>query len=50
MSHILYARYDVARKHSEQIMTTTVAVDDVMKSWRVIGNGGHQVDPRLGVG
>ena len=31
-------------------MTTTVAVDDVMKSWRMVGNGGHQVDPRLGVG
>ena len=30
-------------------MTITVAVDDVMKSWSV-GNGGHQVDPRLGVG
>ena len=28
-------------------MSTTVAVDDVMKSWRVVGNGGHQVDPRL---
>ena len=31
-------------------MTVTVAVEDVMKSWRVVGNGGHQVDPRLGVG
>lgn len=30
--------------------TITVAVDDVMKSWRVVGNEGHQVDPRLGVG
>jgi hypothetical protein len=29
---------------------TTVAVDDVMKSCRVVGNGEHQVDPRLGVG
>jgi hypothetical protein len=31
-------------------MTTTVAVDDVMKSWRMVGNGGHQVDPHLDVG
>ena len=28
-------------------MTITVAVDDVMKRWRVVGNGGHQVDQRL---
>ena len=31
-------------------MTITVAVDDVMRSWRVVGNVEHQVDPRLGVG
>ena len=31
-------------------MTVTVAMDDVMKIWNVVGNGGHQVDPHLGVG
>jgi hypothetical protein len=32
-----------------KVPPTSCVVDDAMKSWRVVGNGGHPVDPRLSV-